>query len=76
MLMEVGQTITIQKLLIKLEEKIRLITNLNAVYIGKTQNIESAEHRHSIDYDKTIPIALGSPLTIANGEDYLITFLK
>lgn len=70
------EKITIQELALKLMKKLVQIKNLHAIYVGKTQNIESTKSRHNIDYDKITFIAIGSPTTISKAEDYLIKYLK
>ncbi len=60
----------------KLKQRLLLIPNLNAIYIGKTQNLDSAEYRHNENYDKTTPIAIGTPTTISKAENHLIKSLK
>lgn len=71
-----AQKITIEQLGEKLIERLLCISNLKSVYIGKTENIQSAEVRHSPNYDGTIPFAIGNPVVISKGEDYLIKVLK
>ena len=73
---EKATTLTIKELGELLKEKLSFISNLNAVYVGKTEHLESAERRHDIDYDRTIPIATGSPTIISKCEDYLIKTLR
>lgn len=67
--------ITIKELAQKLKEKLLCITNLNAVYIGKTQDMDNNQYRHGNQYDKITHIATGTPKTICKAEDYLIKTL-
>ncbi len=71
-----AQKTTIERLGEKLIERLLCISNLKAVYIGKTGNLQSAEVRHSPNYDGTIPVAIGTAKVISKGEDYLIKLLK
>lgn len=75
-LMRMAQKITIEKLGEVLIERLLSISNLKAVYIGKTGNLQSAEMRHSPNYDGTIPVAVGTAEIVNTGEDYLIRLLK
>lgn len=71
-----AEKITIRQLGEILVERLLSISNLQAVYIGKTGNLQSAEVRHAPNYDGTIPLAVGKADVISKGEDYLIKLLK
>lgn len=71
-----AEKITIRQLGEILVERLLSISNLQAVYIGKTGNLQSAEVRHASNYDGTIPLAVGKADVISKGEDYLIKLLK
>lgn len=67
---------TIQKVYEEVRKCFSTVSNLEALYVGKTDDTEYNENRHKKEYVNTKIIAKGTPHLISEGEDYLIKHLK
>lgn len=69
-------TITIQRLYEEIKNEFLTVSNLKALYVGKTNDKESAKKRHDEEYDNYKIIAIGDSTVISKAEDFFIKKLK
>lgn len=70
--MTMEQSITIEKLYEELYDKLKNMSGLVNMYIGKTKDIEKRREQHKEKYGYTEEIAHGDADIIDKGEKYLI----